>query len=264
MAWWVLEELTGLSRTQLRVSDAAFYEKACKDTTFSSHVQEILQRLHKKEPIQYIFGHSLWMGLDLKVNSATLIPRPETAGLVERVEGEMVNGEGLRVDGARVLDIGTGSGCIAIALKRRHPDWEVAGCDISKEALEVARLNAERNGADVRFFRCDILSEVPEGDYDLIVSNPPYVCEEEKISMESRVFDYEPASALFVPDDDPLLFYRRIAKVAQEKNVPLLAFEINERFARETKAMLQEEGFGDVSLWDDMYGKARYALAWCV
>jgi len=213
-----------------------------------------VDRLLRGEPVQYVCEHALWMGLDLRVTPATLIPRPETAELVEMVSS-------VKIQGLRVLDIGTGSGCIAIALKQRHPQWQVAACDVSEEALAVARENAERNGVEVDFFRCDILGEVPEGQYDLIVSNPPYVLESEKTTMETRVLDYEPASALFVPDAQPLLFYARITALAAGGLLAhggQLLFEINERFGEETAALLRENGLKDVEVLQDMFGKLRY------
>ncbi|MBO4621366.1 MAG: peptide chain release factor N(5)-glutamine methyltransferase, partial [Paludibacteraceae bacterium] len=142
----------------------------------SIDISEAINRLLKGEPVQYIFEHALWMGLDLRVTPSTLIPRPETAEIISL--SNKPNNPNLRV-----LDIGTGSGCIAIALKKKHPDWTVSACDISQEALTVAKENAKRNDADVNFFHCDILHEVPEWPFDLIISNPPYVCESEKNTM---------------------------------------------------------------------------------
>ena len=221
----------------------------------SIEVSRAVDRLLQGEPVQYVFEHALWLGLDLRVTPATLIPRPETAELVSLCEAAL-----RRQRSPHVLDIGTGSGCIAIALKKDRPEWRVSACDISQDALSVARENAERNEADVRFFRCDILSEQPKGTFDLIVSNPPYVCEKEKSSMESRVLDYEPASALFVPDQDPLLFYECITSVAQQILEPngWLLFEINERFGEEVAAALREHGFRDVEILEDMFGKQRF------
>ena len=221
----------------------------------SIEVSRAVDRLLQGEPVQYVFEHALWLGLDLRVTPATLIPRPETAELVSLCEAQ-----NRKPGSLRVLDIGTGSGCIAIALKKDRPEWQVCACDISTDALAVARENAERNQVNVHFFRCDILNDQPKGSFDLIVSNPPYVCENEKSSMESRVLDHEPASALFVPDGDPLLFYERIADVAQQvlSANGWLFFEINERFGEEVAALLSERQFRDVEVLQDMCGKPRF------
>ena len=192
---------------------------------------------------------------------ATLIPRPETAELVERIQNTEYRTQTNNAS-LRVLDIGTGSGCIAIALKKAHPEWEVTGIDISKEAIEVAKENAKRNGVEVKFEVADIFgvqntdhfTDRTQTDFDIVVSNPPYICEKEKCSMKPNVLDYEPATALFVPDDDPLLFYRRIASLHWGT---YLFFEINEAYPKEMEAMMQEEGYTDIRLTKDMYGKAR-------
>ena len=246
LAWWIVEEETSLSRSQLICG--------CKDTTFSPHMQEIVTRLLHFEPIQYIFGHTLWNGLDLKVTPATLIPRPETAELVEKVERLKVKGERLKV-----LDIGTGSGCIAIGLKKAHHEWQVTGIDISEDAIEVAKENAKRNGVEVEFKVADIFGIQNteyrlQTDFEIVVSNPPYICESEKSSMRPNVLAYEPASALFVPDNDPLKFYRRIAELKMGK---YLFFEINEAYPQELADMLKELGYEDIQITNDIYGKPR-------
>ena len=244
LAWWIVEEETGLSRSQLICG--------CKDTTFSPHMQDIINRLLHFEPIQYIFGHTLWNGLDLKVTPATLIPRPETAELVEKITNYL-----LPITHCRVLDIGTGSGCIAIALKKAHPKWQVTGIDISAEAIEVAKENAKRNNVEVDFKVADIFnrqSPISNLQYDIIVSNPPYICESEKADMRPNVLNYEPATALFVPNNDPLRFYRRIAEL---KLGNYLFFEINEAYPNELSAMLSELGYTDIQITNDIYGKPR-------
>ena len=244
LAWWILEETTGLTRTQLLTG--------CKFTTFSPHMQAIVDRLLKKEPIQYIFGHTLWCGLDLKLTPATLIPRPETAELIDRINANLQIFQSSNPQ-IRLLDVGTGSGCIALALKQQHPEWEVTGLDISAEALKVARENAERNGLEVRWLQADILTD-EIGRYDLIVSNPPYIAEEERAGMDRNVLDYEPHSALFVPDDDPLRFYRRIAEI---RRATWLFFEINPRYADAMQQMMQALGYTDIELYKDSYGTTR-------
>ena len=277
LAWWIAEELTGKSRTELQFG--------CKDTTFSPIMQEksqeIISRLLHFEPIQYIFGHTLWCGLDLLVTPATLIPRPETAELVERInlKSEILNLK----SPIHVLDVGTGSGCIAIALKKAHPEWSVTGIDISPDAIEVARENARRNNVEVDFYVADILSpsmgesegasnlkfQISNLQYDVVVSNPPYICESEKVSMKPNVLDYEPSTALFVPDSDPLLFYRRIAELqtrrspnskqgeAQTPKPLFLFFEINEAYGPQLSAMLESIGYTDIQIHKDIYGKDR-------
>jgi len=244
LAWWIMEEETGLSRSQMLTG--------CKGTTNFSNLQAKIERILHFEPIQYIFGHTLWNGLDLKVTPATLIPRPETAELVEKIERLKVKGERIKV-----LDVGTGSGCIAIALKKAHPEWQVTGIDISKEAIEVAKENAKRNGVEVEFLVADIFnlqSPISNLQYDIIVSNPPYICESEKADMRPNVLNYEPATALFVPDNDPLKFYRRIAELKLGMH---LFFEINEAYPDELSAMLSELGYTDIQITNDIYGKPR-------
>ena len=263
LAWWIAEELTGLSRSQLLCG--------YKGTTNFPNTQDIVERLLHFEPIQYIFGHTLWNGLDLRVTPATLIPRPETAELVERInqltqtlpEGKAFN----------VLDIGTGSGCIAIALKKAHPEWQVTGIDISPEAIEIARENARRNQVEVNFQVADIFSDqmakslnqwylVNDQMVNVIVSNPPYIRESEKSSMRANVLNYEPSSALFVPDSDPLRFYRRITELC---SLPLqgkgrergLFFEINEAFGEDLSILLSGLGYRDIHITKDIYGKDR-------
>ena len=274
LAWWIAEELTGKSRTELQFG--------CKDTAFSPIMQEksqeIISRLLHFEPIQYIFGHTLWCGLDLLVTPATLIPRPETAELVERVSNLNFEISNLKSP-VRVLDIGTGSGCIAIALKKAHPSWSVTGIDISPEAIAIARENARRNNLDVRFEVANIFDfneenpkfeeivppagkEILNPKYDVVVSNPPYICESEKSSMRPNVLNFEPSSALFVPDADPLKFYRRIAELF---SLPLegkgrergLFFEINEAYGPQLSAMLDRLGYTDIQIHKDIYGKDR-------
>lgn len=244
LAYWILEESTGMTRTEILFG--------CKDTKKNVYAQEIeviLQKLRAHEPIQYVFGHTEWMGLDLRVTPATLIPRPETAELVEWVLHVADKHRPLRV-----LDIGTGSGCIAIALKKAAPNWQVTGLDISHEALDVAKKNAERNNVTIHWQQADILSLCSLPMVDIIVSNPPYICEKEKVDMQARVLDYEPAKALFVPDNDPLLFYRKIASL---KGAPILFFEINEAYGEQVCSMLRTIGYTNVELKKDMYGKTR-------
>ena len=257
LAWWIMEELTGKSRTELQFG--------CKDTAFSSIMQEksqeIISRLLHFEPIQYMFGHTLWSGLALLVTPATLIPRPETAELVERINKPtqtLPEGKALKV-----LDVGTGSGCIAIALKKAHPSWSVTGIDISPEAIAIARENARRNKVEVHFEVVDIFDfNEKNPKYDIVVSNPPYICESEKTSMRPNVLNFEPSTALFVPDSDPLKFYRRIAELF---SLPLegkgrergLFFEINEVFGKELKQLLDSLGYTDIQIHKDIYGKDR-------
>ena len=217
-------------------------------------------RIAAGEPPQYVVGRARFCGVYLQVTPATLIPRPETEGLVDIITDRHRGGRDLRV-----LDIGTGSGCIAIALSRALPFARVDACDISAEALEVARGNARGLRAAVDFFRCDILREpLPDSPlYDVIVSNPPYIARSEAAEMEPRVLDFEPHTALFVDDADPLLFYRAIARYARAALRPegSLYFEINPLFATQLEQMLHTEGFARVDVQRDYCGRQRFAIA---
>lgn len=239
IAYWIIEHQTGMTRTDVIMG---------KTKQQIQDLPHILERLKCHMPIQYIFGVSEWMGLQLQVNQHTLIPRPETAELVEWILSTNSNEASLRV-----MDIGTGSGCIAIALKKHCPNWIIQGVDISPEALEVARENSQSNDVNIEWKVMDVLSETPDS-VDIIVSNPPYICHREKADMHARVLDHEPHTALFVPNDDPLLFYQRIATL---KAAPKLFFEINEAYGNEVCEMMAKLGYTDIQLKHDIYGKPR-------
>ena len=221
-------------------------------------LENIIFRLQKNEPIQYIHGIAEFCGRNFKVASGVLIPRPETAELVELIVEENPNAR-------RLLDIGTGSGCIAISLDKRLPDADVEAWDISEEALAIARTNNEELESRVLFRQRDVLSDDWEKSpsFDVIVSNPPYVTEAEKDEMEANVLDWEPALALFVPDDDPLRFYRRIAALGRELLLSegKLYFEINRAFGREIAYMLEMNQYRDIRVIKDIFGKDRIVTA---
>lgn len=221
-------------------------------------LEDILQRLSRFEPLQYIEGRTLFLGRELLVAPGVLIPRPETEELVELMLKE------IPAD-ARILDVGTGSGCIAISLAKELPDTLVTAWDVSPEALSVARANARKLQADVRFVECNVLAcQVDEvGQYDVIVSNPPYVTEAEKADMEPNVLQWEPSLALFVPDDDPLRFYRRIAVLGRDMLADggRLYFEINRAYGREMVEMLRTMGYVGVRVEKDLSQNDRFVIA---
>lgn len=223
-----------------------------------SSIDRIIARIKDGDPVQYVLGEAYFHGMDLEVTPAVLIPRPETSQLVDMI----VDSFGKTAD-LHVLDIGTGSGAIAIALSRSLKFAEVTALDVSHEALAVAKRNAEKLKADIRFIEGDIFDWDGEKEsYDVIVSNPPYVMLKERNGMEKSVKDFEPNIALFVPDDDPLLFYRRISDVALDMLVPggSLFLEINPLCSLELKNMLIDKGFVDVETELDFYGKERFAI----
>ncbi len=224
-----------------------------------SEVEKVITRVEAGEPIQYVLGQARFYGMDLKVDSRVLIPRPETEGLVDLIVDKYKDKDDLRI-----LDMGTGSGAIAIALARNLPFSKVSAIDISAGALEVAKENARNLKANIDFKQADIFSFQPEQDsYDIIVSNPPYIPDDEKKDMEKNVLEYEPAGALFVPDSDPIRFYIRIAEVARMALVPggTLYFEINPRFASDISDMLAKNGFEDIEIEKDMFKRDRFIIA---
>ena len=258
LAFWIIEETTGMNRFDVSMH---------KGTKNIPELEIILKKLSEYVPVQYIFGHTEWLGLDLKVTPATLIPRPETAELVtlichpqtlkpsntQTLKHSTLNTQHSTLN---VLDLGTGSGCIALALKQRHPEWQVAGLDNSREALSIARNNAARNNLDVHFFYADILTD-DIGHYDLIVSNPPYIRPSERDSMTANTLLHEPTQALFVPENDPLIFYRRIAELHAADE---LWFEINEHLGNEMITRMQQSGY-EAQCLTDSYGKQRFIHA---
>ena len=236
-----------------------------KDTQLSANNQTelkgIADRLLEQEPIQYVLGQADFCGRAFMVNEHVLIPRPETEELCRWITSQ---GDRHRV---RLLDIGTGSGCIAITLAAEMPDAEVTAWDISAEALEVAHENAKRTHVHVSFEQVDALN-IPHSSFltshfSFIISNPPYICNKERASMEANVLEHEPHTALFVPDDDPLLFYRAIAQYGQTALEPggWLYFEINPLYAQPLSDMLRMMSYHDIELNLDQYGKQRMIRA---
>ena len=220
-----------------------------------SEVDEILARLLDHEPIQYITGEARFHGLELKVTPDVLIPRPETSELVDIIADDASGREDLRV-----LDLCTGSGCIAVALARSLRFPEITAVDVSAPALKVAKENADTLKTRINFIHADIFKWMPTKTFDIIVSNPPYIDESEKVDMDDNVLKYEPQQALFVPDDNPLVFYKRIAEIAAASLAPggKLYLEINPRHAAELTACLSEKGFSEVETLRDSYDKMRF------
>ena len=262
----VLETTFGFSLTDLVCGKVS--ELSADNET---KLHEIWQRLEAGEPVQYVLGKADFYGRSFRVAPGVLIPRPETEGLCRLIL------DGLPT-GTHVLDIGTGSGCIAITVALEATQAQVEAWDISEEALRQARDNAFRLGAQVLFRQKDVLAEAREdmlaeaskGEeseevslYDCIVSNPPYIADKERTTMAHNVLDYEPPTALFVPDDDPLRFYRAIAELGLRRLRPggRLCFEINPLYAEALRSLLVSLGYEAVTILDDDYGKQRFATA---
>lgn len=217
-----------------------------------NELQGDIRRLMDHEPVQYVTGIAWYCDMTFHVTSDVLIPRPETEELIQKVK------ESAEIP-KRILDIGTGSGCIAIVLKKIFPEADVSASDISESALHIATRNAEKYNAPIRFIHDDILNSNISSKYDLIVSNPPYVTEKEKAMMEDHVLNHEPHSALFVPDNDPLKFYRSIAGFASEHLYPAghLLFEINEAYKNEVCELLSRYHFANIESFTDIHNKWR-------
>ena len=228
-------------------------------------LNHIIQRLETGEPVQYVLGEAEFGGRTFHVEPGVLIPRPETYELCQWIMKER---RGKKEEGRNtsILDIGTGSGCIACTLAAELADAEVTAWDISDDALRIATENAKRTNVHVSFEKVDVLNtsllnrERPATGLDIIVSNPPYICNKERATMERNVLEHEPELALFVPDDDPLLFYRTIARFAAKALNPsgALYFEINPLYVSEMQQMLSEEGFSHTEIRNDQFGKQRF------
>lgn len=258
IALTVLKEVTNQTGAYLK----AFPEYQLAEER-QGKMKAILKELSTGKPLQYALGHTEFYGLPFKVNPSVLIPRPETEELVE-----WVLKSDLPQTDISILDIGTGSGCIAISLKKNLPNATVWAIDISADALETAKENAKLNEVEVNFIEADVLnltynSQLTTHSYNIIISNPPYVTPSDKDLMHTNVTDFEPHTALFVPQDDPLLFYKAIADLAAEKLVKggLLFFEINESYGNKTAEMLRAKLFTDIELRKDLSGRDRMVKA---
>lgn len=249
----VFHALKGWDATQLIVNS-----DKCVSGYILRKTDEVISRLLGGEPLQYILGEARFYGMDLEVTPAVLIPRPETAELVDLIVSSN------RRDDLRVLDIGTGSGAIAIALSRNLPFARVSALDVSADALAVACANAQRLHASIDFIQADVFAYEPKPQsLDIIVSNPPYITLSERKTMDRNVIEHEPPGALFVPDNNPLIYYSRIADLGLRALVPggKLYFEINPLFADSLKSLLVDDGYSDVEIIDDSSRKKRFAYA---
>jgi release factor glutamine methyltransferase len=249
--WWILAE-----RTSLKKWVALSGEKNILTESQILELQKDLKRLKSGEPMQYVLGSSLFYRLKIKVNPAVLIPRPETEELV----GWAL--EVLKLDAAKVIDLGTGSGCIALSLKKDKPQWHIWGVEKYPAALATAKENGRLNKLDIRWVKADILNleSLPDENFNLIISNPPYVRPSEKEGrMDARVIKHEPQTALFAAEDDPLQYYRSIANYALSHLKPqgYLMFEINQYLAEDTAELIRKLGF-QVELKKDLSGNNRF------
>ena len=253
LAYLAIESKMGLNRHQIFIQNDREVESYTE-----SELLKVLEELETGRPIQYILSETEFCGLKFSVDENVLIPRPETEELIYWIKENIA-------EYSRILDIGTGSGCIAVALKHFLPKAEVFALDVSEKALEVARKNAIINNSEIYFVQKNILNDrlIDLPQFDVIVSNPPYVTVSEQNTMHRNILNFEPYSALFVPDDKPLLFYNCIAEVSREKliNGGSLYFEINEQFGDEVKKMLLNFGFYQVNVKRDLHGKERMVKA---
>ncbi|HVS91651.1 MAG TPA: peptide chain release factor N(5)-glutamine methyltransferase [Mucilaginibacter sp.] len=254
-----IEEVTGFSSSKIK----AFPELELSESQVKA-IQKILTELKTGKPIQYILGHTEFYGLTFKVNPSVLIPRPETEELVEWI----ISSVGIkRLAVGSLLDIGTGSGCIAISLKKHLPHFTVYAVDISAQALEIASENASLNDVEIEFIQTDILNLPPKspilGKKKVIVSNPPYVTVKDKIEMHQNVTEFEPHTALFVPENDPLIFYKAIIDFARESLEVggWLFFEINENYGEQIVELLNHNLFNNIVIRKDLSGKDRMIRA---
>ncbi|MFV0391814.1 MAG: peptide chain release factor N(5)-glutamine methyltransferase [Paludibacteraceae bacterium] len=247
----LLEKITGLTKTQLLVQNRLVLNKKQRKVG-----EEFIERLKTSEPIQYILGEVEFYGLRFKVNSAALIPRPETEELVEWIVDDLNHCS----TKATLLDIGTGTGCIPISLKKKFNAISVSAIDLSGDALALAHENAEINCVDIHFIQDDILCpKIAYGLFDILVSNPPYIPVSERKNMDANVVNFEPSTALFVPDDDALVFYRKIAEFALQhlKRNGTIYFETHYDQAQSVKSILEDFGFNHVEVRKDMAGMER-------
>jgi len=252
-----IDHYLGLERFVLVIEPNTVVSKKKEEPLFYA-----LSQLKEERPIQHILGKAHFCELEFYVDENVLIPRPETEELVYWILEGLENKDS--DEEVNILDIGTGSGCIAISLAKNLPNAKVVAVDISKKALEIARRNAKDNNVDIVFVEADILSICDfKGKFDVIVSNPPYVRELEKAEMKNNVLDNEPGSALFVSDKNPLIFYKKIVEFALDhlKVKGFLFFEINQYLGDETKELLENENFSEIELRKDMFGNDRMLKA---
>ena len=240
------------------LTDILIHQNEDLSPFIKSEIDKILNRLLKYEPIQYITGEARFHGMDFHIEPGVLIPRVETEELVDIVIDENKDRDDLKV-----LDLCTGSGCIAIALARNLPFSKVTALDMSSQAIKVACENARSLKTKIEVIKADIFTWEPSSKFDIIVSNPPYVMDKEALTMEKNVLDYEPHEALFVRDEDPLIFYSRILDIAKESLTERgrLYFEINPLTAISLKKLVISKGFTDVNIVLDSFGKSRFLTA---
>ena len=253
---WIMESITGSKKTERML-----YKNAALTANEETQVKGYVERLMQHEPVQYVLNESWFFGFKFYVDKNVLIPRPETEELVEWIITDCK----FPINELKILDIGTGSGCIPISLKRKLRKAEIWGCDISEEALQVAKKNAGTLGTDVNFLQLDFLnkeqwSQLPS--FDVIVSNPPYIPEKDAAAMHPNVLQYEPSTALFVPDNDPLVFYKAIAEFGKQhlNKGGAIFLEIHEDLGEATKELLQTNGY-TTEIKKDMQGKDRMVKA---
>ncbi len=252
----VMEHITGFTKTQRLINKELLFTKLQEQ-----QLQIYTEQLMRHKPVQYVLQEAWFAGMKMYVDEHVLIPRPETEELIAAIISELPNKK------YTILDVGTGSGCIAIAIKKKLPAANVYALDINLKALDIAKKNAAENSVDIHFFKTDILhfsAEKTLHEFDVIVSNPPYIKKNEADKMLPNVLLYEPHTALFVPDNDPLLFYRAIADFSLKHlkvNMGKLYFEINETMGKQIAVLLKEKGFSNIIIQKDLQKKDRIVSA---